>query len=207
MSGRPPFFPRRQSNKPQKLIVKTNNEIMTEQAKFDAAINKPFTSEDLELIAQQELEHREGVAEGRLSPAMEIGTNLFLEQSKAIPEQPRKQFKHIKKIIKITSDIPIKIYLLEEYIGTYKYKGENKQLKSEIFECIKDCTGGVGIGDPLELSEKELDNYTFEIINNSLRLGGKFKRYKTKTKRKGKITRKPKKRQSRKYKKQSRKYK
>jgi len=137
--------------------------------------------------------------------SMEIGSNLFLEQSKAIPEQPRKQFKYVKKILKITSNIPIKIYLLEEYIGTYKYKGENKQLKSEIFECSKDCTGGVGIGDPLELSEKELNNYTFEIINNPLRLGGKFKGYKTKTK--GKLTRKSKKRQSRKYKKRSRKYK
>lgn len=202
MEGRPPFFPRKQSNKPQKLIIKTDDERMIEQAKINAAINKPFTPEDLELFAQQELEHKEGVAEGRLSPAMEIKPNLFLEPSKAIPEQPRKQFKHIKKIIKITSDIPIKIYLLEEYIGTYKYKGENKQLKSEIFECLGHCTGGVGVGQPLEISKKELDNYTFEIINNSLRLGGKFKRHKTRRK----STRKTKKRQSRKYKKRSRKH-
>jgi hypothetical protein len=202
MDGRPPFFPRKQSNKPQKLIIKTDNERMTEQAKIDAAINKPFTPEDLELFAQQELEHKEGVAEGRLSPAMEIKSNLFLEQSRARLEQPRKQFKHIKKILNLTSDNPIKIYLLEEYIGTYKYKGENRQLKSEIFECIKDCTGGVGIGQPLELSEKELDTYTFEIINNPLRLGGKFKRRKTKTKGKRKPIRK-----SKKYKKRSKKYK
>jgi hypothetical protein len=197
MAGRPPLF---QKNKKFQLTIKTDDERMTEQAKIDAAINKPYSLKDLELIKQQELEHREGVAEGRLSPAIEIGSTLFFKQPVTMPQQSRKLFKDIKKILQTSDNVRFNIYLLgDEYIGTYKYIGKNTQLNSERFVCINDCNGGVIKGDLLELSERELFNYTFELIDEPLRLGGKIKGHK--------MRKKTKKRQSRKYKKRSKKYK
>jgi hypothetical protein len=179
MAGRPPLF---QKNRKLQLTIKTDDERMTEQAKIDAAINKPYSLKDLELIKQQELEHREGVAEGRLSPAIEIVPNSFFKQPVTIPEQSRKIFKDIKKILQTRDNVRFKIYLLgDDYIGTYKYIGKNTQLNTERFECIDDCNGGVIKGDLLELTERELFNYTFEFIYDPLRVGGIIKRYKQKT--------------------------
>lgn len=196
MTGRPPLF---QKNKKFQLTIKTDDERMTEQSKVDAAMNKPYSLEDLQLIKQQELEHREGVAEGRLSPAIEIGSNSFFKQPVIVPQQSRKQFKDIQKILQTRDNVGFKIYLLgDDYIGIYKYIGKNIQLNSEQFECLKDCNSGVIKGDLLELSEPELFNYTFELIDHPLKLGGKIKRHKMRRK----LTRKPKKskkRQSRKY--------
>ena len=99
-------------------------------------------------------------------------TGFKFDEQRVTPNSERDRVENLKK-----GDI-FNLYLhadqRSQYIGRYKYKGDNEYAKE--FICLRDCDGGVGEGRILELSENELSSrYSIEKMPKKA-IGGKRSR-------------------------------